>query len=227
MSAKARAALAAASITGCIESAAAISAFTSGTPTVMAMFSILFLSTCKREAMDSLRWSTSFCSAAFSSHALRERSTDCLTKSTDPARRRMVSDSRMPVMPSSESVSFMSAPASLLSWMPCSSAVKAVVAFSRHAVANCSADIPAASANACNWSPPEETALPIFTSVWLIAEPPISALMPSEDMAPDRPRISALDIPACVPADAKRCAMAETSDSVVAMLLPMATMVEP
>ena len=59
------------------------------------------------------------------------------------------------------------------------------------------------------------------------AEPPISALMPSEDMAALMARMSALESPAWAPAEANLCAMLETSDSVVAMLLPMATRVEP
>ena len=141
--------------------------------------------------MDSFRLSTSSCRAVFCSHALVDSCTASVTWSTEPAVRRMTSELRICVMPSSPSTVFMSSPASDESWMPLSSAVNAPAASSPHAFANSSALMPERAANASSSSPPELTALLIFTNTWDSTEPPISALMPSALMDADRPSISA------------------------------------
>ena len=234
MSAKAWAASATPSTSGCRASSAEMSASVSGRPTVMAIASTLFLRTSSLDCMDSLRWSTSVWRAVFSSHAWRERSsaparTDCLpvTASVEPASRRMTSDWRICVMPRSDRMTFMSSPSAEALPIDSMSVLNASAALPRQAAANSSALMPAALANASSSSPPPETALEMLTKTCESAEPPISALMPSEDMAALMARMSALESPAWAPAEANLCAMLETSDSVVAMLLPMATRVEP
>ena len=90
-------------------------------------------------------------------------------------------------------------------------------------LANSSDDSPATVANFCRSSPPAATADSIADSVWVIAVPPASASIPTEDIAVARPRISWLVKPANVPEAAKRLAMLTMSDSVVAKLFPRAT----
>ena len=75
--------------------------------------------------------------------------------------------------------------------------------------------------------PPEVTAFSMAVRVWVMAVPPASASMPTEDSAADSPMIWASVSPASVPAEAKRLAILVISLSLVAKLLPNATIVEP
>ena len=105
-------------------------------------------------------------------------------------------------------------------WITCS---KVPVASLPHALVNSSTDMPATSAHFCRPSEFVDTAVSMSVSVLLIAVPPASASMPNEDSAADKPRISACDMPTCVPAAPTRCAMEEIADSVVAVEFPSAT----
>src|SRR5699024_9262688 len=66
-------------------------------------------------------------------------------------------------------------------------------------------DIPEAAANLSNSTPPLLTALFILVRTLDIAEPPASALIPTEAIAADKPIISFCPIPATVAEPAKRC----------------------
>ena len=177
--------------------------------------------------MLSFRWSTSFCRALFCSHAVFARSTELRNKSPALARRRMVSELRMFLMPSFSSVTFMSSPESLVRFKPSTNASMASIGRFFQASANWPALMPATRAYSPTTLEPLATFLEISWMMRVIAEPPASALMPSEDIAPDMPKISACENLAAVPAPARRRAIAEISFSVVARWLPRSTMVEP
>ena len=87
--------------------------------------------------------------------------------------------------------------------------------------------IPVASSSFLTWSKPVFDATCILTSVLEIAEPPISASIPTDDSAAESPRISASLIPTCEPAPANLNAIAVISASVVAKLLPKSTIDDP
>ena len=93
--------------------------------------------------------------------------------------------------------------------------------------ANSRADIPATDANSSRSSPPFATAFSISVIVCVIAVPPASASMPTEDIAAASAMISGSVNPANSPADARRVAIATISASVVAKLLPRPTITEP
>ena len=71
------------------------------------------------------------------------------------------------------------------------------------------------------------TSLSMVDMMVEIAVPPASASMPMDDSAVASPSTSASVRPMDLPAPAMRMAMCEMSASVVAKLLPKATMVEP
>ena len=137
--------------------------------------------------------------------------------------RRKKSDWRSSVTPSSASVSLRSPPFALTLPKPSMTRSKVPVTSVCHAALNCSTDIPATSAHVCKVLPLVETDMPISFMVLLNAEPPACASRPRDAAAAATPKISAWDMPACVPADAIPCDMAEILLSVVAMLLPSAT----
>ena len=89
------------------------------------------------------------------------------------------------------------------------------------------AQMPHTSAYFSTLSPPEETSLEMLAMMRVMAEPPASALMPSEDRAPASPRMSAFENFAVVLTPARRRDMFEMSFSVVARWLPRSTIVEP
>ena len=111
--------------------------------------------------------------------------------------------------------------------MPVSTAESASTGSPFHAAANSSALMPAVSAHVARPSEPVATSLSIWLMMVEMAVPPASALMPMDVSAVDRPRMSASLMPTWWPAAATLMAMSETADSVVAKLLPRATMVEP
>ena len=101
------------------------------------------------------------------------------------------------------------------------------MAFSPQASLNCSALMPATSANSASFGEPVCTMVSKFLSRVDIALPPASASMPTEDSAVATAIISASDSPMMAPDDASRVPMATMSASVVAKLLPRSTMVAP
>ena len=139
----------------------------------------------------------------------------------------MRSVSRMFLMPSSSSVTLMSVPDSLRSCMPVTSASMASTGFSLHFAANSSALMPETRAYSSTISELLATAVEIFATIRVMAEPPASALMPSDAMAPAMPSTSALEKLAAVPTPARRRAMFEMLLSVAARWFPRSTMVEP
>ena len=134
---------------------------------------------------------------------------------------------RMPVRPRSSSTRTVLSPCSSSLPSPPIKEVRALMASFFHAEENSSEDIPAIRANSARSSPPFATAFSMALSVWVMAVPPASASMPTEDIAAARAMISGSVSPASLPADARRVPIATISDSVVAKLLPRSTMTEP
>ena len=96
-----------------------------------------------------------------------------------------------------------------------------------HAVRNSAAVMPAVCAIRSSESPPWRVALSICLNVLLMAVPPASASMPTDDNADAKPSTSCSDMPTELPAAAIRWAIDTMSRSVEAPALPSATMVEP
>jgi hypothetical protein len=96
-----------------------------------------------------------------------------------------------------------------------------------HASTNSSAPMPAVCAKSSTSSPPFCTAASMPIMVLLMAVPPAAASMPTEDSAVARASVWCSVMPTCTPAPAIRSDMSTISDSVVAMLLPSATIEEP
>ena len=132
-----------------------------------------------------------------------------------------------PVSPRSVRVRTALSPCSFSRPRPEMKEVRAETASCSHASANSSAVMPLSSAYFSSVSPPLATAFSMPLSVWVMAVPPASASMPTEDMAAASARIWGSLRPARVPADASRVAIRVISASVVAKLLPKSTMTEP
>ena len=110
---------------------------------------------------------------------------------------------------------------------PCTNASRPAAESSDHSFANSSLDMPATSAKPARDSPPSRTAASIFFMPIVMAVPPASASMPTEDMAAARPSTSPSVRPSCAPIPDRRIPIAMISPSVVAKLLPRPTRVEP
>ena len=91
------------------------------------------------------------------------------------------------------------------------------------AVANSSALMPDAAANAARSSPPAATADSMSESVFAIAVPDASVFMPVEAIELDSARISGTVMPTIVPIEPMRVAMSTIWSSVDAPLLPRRT----
>ena len=165
--------------------------------------------------------------AIFSSHAVFAVVTASSNTLDARANARSILDCRIPESPNSSNTEIVSSPFSFIFPSPPMKALIASIGSLPHISANSEADTPAIFANVSRSSPPADTALLIAVIVWVIAVPPASALMPTEDIAVDNARISCSDNPATVPADARRVAISTISRSVVAKLLPRSTMVLP
>ena len=214
-------------MSGFAADSALLAASTSGPPTSAATAWARFLSTCSFDAMLWLRFATSLVSAEFFDHSLFERLTARVTRLELPARRRRKSLWRVSVMPSDASTTLRSCPLALALPSPCTTASNVPVASFDHDCLNWSADMPATFAHASSCFPFVDTCVPICVMVFEKAVPPACDSMPRDAVAAAMPRISACDMPACVPADAMLMAMSEILDSVVAMLLPRPTIAEP
>ena len=134
---------------------------------------------------------------------------------------------RTPDMPNSSSTLMAFSPLSPSCATPSINAVSAVMGSPFHAAANSCAVIPATCAIFSRSAPPLATNVLIVLSVCVMAVPPASACIPTDDIAADNASICGSDNPASRPADAMRVDISVICDSVVAKLLPSATIVEP
>ena len=114
-----------------------------------------------------------------------------------------------------------------VSFNPDTKASIAEEASSLNARENSSADILATCAKLSSDSPPFSVANCILTISLLNAVPPASALIPNELSVAANPNILSSVIPTCDPAAANLSDIVIISDSVVAVLLPNSTRVEP
>ena len=105
--------------------------------------------------------------------------------------------------------------------------VKAPAASSLKAVSNSLAVKPATEAYFLRSLLPVSTAICTLDMNLLMEVPPISAEIPTEDMAAAKARICDSLIPRFVPAEASLMDISTISLSVVAKLLPRATTAEP
>ena len=87
--------------------------------------------------------------------------------------------------------------------------------------------MPAKEAKPSKCFPLLNTSVLILLQTLDMLEPPASALIPTEDIAAEKAKISDSDIFTKEPVPASRSAISVISDSVVAKLLPKLTMVEP
>ncbi len=171
------------------------------------------------------RCSASFTSALFSAQASLAIPIERDSTSVLPAMRRSVSATRIPSSPSWSSISTCCSLSSLLS--PTMKSSRAVIGSPRHPWANCSADQPDSSAKSSSSAPPPATALVMAFITIVMAVPPASAFRPTLAIAALSARILASVSPAPAPAPARRCANSTMSRSVVALLLPRATIADP
>ena len=141
--------------------------------------------------------------------------------------RSMVSRRRTSLMPISSRTAMADSPLSSRLESPTINASKAAAGSDSNSVLNCCPVIPHTMANPSRASPPVAQATSILMSALENAEPPISASIPTEDSAVAKPRTWASVRPTCLPAPASRCAISMIGFSVVAKLLPRATIVEP
>ena len=130
-------------------------------------------------------------------------------------------------MPRSSSIWLMLPPECVAASMPTSTAESAPTASLPQASTNSSTDMFAVCAHVLTEPAFVATALSMLDMMVEMAVPPASASMPMDDSAVARPSTSASDSLIDFPAPAMRMAMCEMSASVVAKLLPRATMVEP
>ena len=144
-----------------------------------------------------------------------------------PERRSTVSTMRKSLRPRLSSTPAASPPDWLICPIPLTKLSSAAIASLCHAAAKSAADMPATRAKLSSSSPPPSTALLMCCMVRLMALPPASALMPREDMVALRPMTWALVSPSRLPVPARRWAISAISDSVVAQLLPSATITLP
>ena len=166
-------------------------------------------------------------SAVFSSHARFAVATAPVNVSDAKAKDLSMLDCRTPERPSSSNTRVALSPCSPSPPSPAINAWTAVMASLSQVFAKPDADIPAMRANSSRFSPPSATAFSMAVRVWVIAVPPASASMPTEDMAVAKAIICDSVSPASVPAEARRVAISVISASVVAKLLPRPTMTEP
>ena len=169
----------------------------------------------------------SFVKAIFSSHAVFAVWTALSIWSAASARDLSILLWRMPVRPRSSSTSTALSPCSSRLPSPRINAVRAPSASVFHISANESADIPATSAKLCKESSPVATAFSMALSVCVMAVPPASASMPTEDIAAASAMICGSVNPASLPPEARRVPICVISDSVVAKLLPRSTITAP
>ena len=130
-------------------------------------------------------------------------------------------------MPSFSSCPSVEPPCFSISPRPLTTAVSAPAESFSQACLNSAALMPAVSAHSRSCSPPFCTDASMLIMVFESAVPPASALMPTEENAADRPMMSASLMPTWAPAPAILMPKLTTSASVVAILLPSATIEEP
>ena len=150
-----------------------------------------------------------------------------LSKSVLPDNLSTASTSLALAIPNSSITETVSPPLSLTPSKPLSKAIRASSGLDFQAFENSSADIPEILANFSTSSPPEITAVLTFCITLDIEVPPDSALIPSDDIAPAKPNTADSLIPTSLPVPASLKPKLVISDSVVAKLLPTATIAEP
>ena len=199
----------------------------SGPPYDSAIANTRFFNISNWADSDSLRLATSASRAEFSPHAAFAFSTALPKNSELLARRFMVSVCLIDLMPRSSSIWDMFPPDWTAPSMPTSTADRAPTASLPQACLKSAADMLAVCAHVSMDEAFVATSLSMVAMMVEMAVPPASASMPMDDSAVARPSTSASVSPIDLPAPAILMAMWLMSASVVAKLLPRATMVEP
>ena len=200
---------------------------TSSSPTVIFRFSKALLSNCNLLSVVSNLTAASSASAVFSAHAELERSSASVSIPSDDASASTAFESRTSVSPSASSTDTADIPDPSSFPRPLMNSATAPTASLRHAEANSFADIPAIFAKLSTFFEPVSTSVSMVLSSFEKAEPPASASMPTDESAVATASICGSVSPTTSPVEASRVAIATISASVVAKLLPSATIDEP